>query len=290
MAGNAGQPAADPVTSFLSSSLIIQQQVFTKPVWQKFDTFILRSPRIGKFAGMTKSEIRFLAGPQNRREEFLFSFRVLFEFIKGFRALHFVGPCVTVFGSARFREGHPYYEKTVELSGRIAKLGFTIMTGGGPGIMEAANKGAKAVGGRSVGCNIVLPMEQKPNPYLDKWVNIKYFFVRKTMLIKYSYAFVVMPGGFGTLDEYFEALTLIQTKKISQFPIVIFDTEFHRELQAHIRLMKERGTISEGDDDLFLVTDSVDEAVQYIQEKSIVKFNLQPEKPYRPFRWLFERR
>ena len=237
-----------------------------------------------------KSEIKFLEGPQSRWKEFTFSIKVLFEFIKGFRALHFVGPCVTVFGSARFKDGHPYYEMTEELSGRIAELGFTIMTGGGPGIMEAANKGAKAVGGRSVGCNIVLPMEQKPNPYLDKWVNIRYFFVRKTLLIKYSYAFVVMPGGFGTLDEYFEALTLIQTKMISGFPIVIFDTAFHKDLVAHIETMKKNGTISPNDSDLFLVTDSVDEAVAYIQKNSILKFNLQPEKPYRPFKWLLENR
>lgn len=237
-----------------------------------------------------KLEIRFLAGPQNRWQEFTFSIKVLFEFIKGFRALHFVGPCVTIFGSARFTKGHPFYEKTEELSGRVAELGFTIMTGGGPGIMEAANKGAKAVGGRSVGCNIVLPMEQKPNPYLDKWVNIKYFFVRKTLLIKYSYAFVVMPGGFGTLDEYFEALTLIQTKMMSEFPIVIFDTAYHKDLVAHIDRLRAAGTISAGDESLFLVTDSVDEAVAYIQKNSIAKFNLQPEKPYQPFKWLFEKR
>ncbi|MEI7734521.1 MAG: TIGR00730 family Rossman fold protein [Ferruginibacter sp.] len=235
-----------------------------------------------------KSEIKFLQGPQNRWMEFTFAIKVLFEFIKGFRALHFAGPCVTFFGSARFKDGHPYYDITETLSGRIAQLGFTIMTGGGPGIMEAANKGAKAVGGRSVGCNIVLPMEQKPNPYLDKWVKIRYFFVRKTLLIKYSYAFVVMPGGFGTLDEYFEALTLIQTKKISEFPIVIFDKIFHKELIAHIDLMKAEGTISADDTDLFLVTDSVDEAVAYIQKNTIAKFNLQPEKPYKPFKWLFE--
>jgi uncharacterized protein (TIGR00730 family) len=163
---------------------------------------------------MTKSEITFLEGPQSRRKDLLFAIRVLIEFIKGFRALHFVGPCVTIFGSARFKDGHPFYEKTEELAAKIAQLGFTIMTGGGPGIMEAANKGAREAGGRSVGCNIVLPHEQHENPYLDKWVDIKYFFVRKTLLIKYSYAFVVMPGGFGTLDEYFEALTLIQTKMI----------------------------------------------------------------------------
>src|SRR4029079_6552852 len=172
---------------------------------------------------MTKSEIKFLAGPQSRRKELVFSIKVLLEFIKGFRALHFVGPCVTIFGSARFKDGHPFYEKTEELSGKIAQLGFTIMTGCGPGIMEAANKGAKEVGGRSVGCNIVLPHEQLHNGYLDKWVNIKYFFLRKTLLIKYSYAFVVMPGGFGTLDEFFAAITLIQTRKIQMFPIIIFD-------------------------------------------------------------------
>jgi uncharacterized protein (TIGR00730 family) len=236
-----------------------------------------------------KEEIKFLEGPQSRWKEFKFSINVLFEFIKGFRALHFVGPCVTIFGSARFKDGHPYYEAAEELSGKIAQLGFTIMTGGGPGIMEAANKGAKAVGGRSVGCNIVLPIEQHPNPYLDKWVNIRYFFIRKTLLIKYSYAFVVMPGGFGTLDEYFEALTLIQTRKISEFPIVIFDTAFHKDLIEHIEFLKTRATISVTDTQLFLVTDSIDEAVAYIQKNSVVKFGLTTEKPHKPFRWLFER-
>lgn len=237
----------------------------------------------------TKSEIKFLEGPQSRWEEFKFTVKVLFEFIKGLRALHFVGPCVTVFGSARFKDGHPYYNITEELSGKIAQMGFSIMTGGGPGIMEAANKGAKAVGGRSVGCNIVLPMEQEPNPYLDKWVNIRYFFIRKTLLLKYSYAFVVMPGGFGTLDEYFEALTLIQTQKISSFPIVIFDKLFHKDLIGHIENMKTSGTISPADTGLFLFTDSVEEALTYIRENTIKKFNLQPEKPYKPFKWLFEK-
>ncbi len=238
---------------------------------------------------MTKSEIKFLEGPQSRWEEFKFSVKVLLEFIKGFRALHFVGPCVTIFGSARFKDGHPFYEKTEEIAGKIAQLGFTIMTGGGPGIMEAANKGAKEAGGKSVGCNIVLPHEQHQNPYLDKWVDIKYFFVRKTLLIKYSYAFVVMPGGFGTLDEYFEALTLIQTKMIMEFPIVIFDTEFHKKLVEHIDQLKVAGTISPTDTDLFLFTNSVDEAVDYIQKNSIVKYNLQPKQAQKPFRWLWER-
>jgi uncharacterized protein (TIGR00730 family) len=195
------------------------------------------------------------------------------EFIRGFRALHFSGPCVAVFGSARFPESSPYYEQTRRLSAEIAKLGFTIMTGGGPGLMEAANRGARDVGGRSVGCNIVLPMEQNPNPYLDQWVNIRYFFVRKTLLIKYSYAFVIVPGGFGTLDEFFEAMTLIQTGKIQNFPVIIFGREFHHELVAYLDKMRRLKTISESDLKLFLVTDSVDEAVEQIRQ-AIPKYGL----------------
>lgn len=238
---------------------------------------------------MTKSEIKFLEGPQNRWKDFTFAFNVFFEFLKGYRALHFAGPCVTVFGSARFKEDHVYYKQTQQLSGEIAKLGFTIMTGGGPGVMEAANRGAKEVGGRSVGCNIVLPQEQRPNPYLDKWVNIKYFFVRKTMLIKYSYAFIVMPGGFGTLDEYFEALTLIQTKMLQQFPIIIFDKAYHKDIIEHIEKMKDKATISPEDMKLCLFTDSIDEAITHIRENAITQFGLKPitEKPKW---WLFEKR
>ena len=187
------------------------------------------------------SEIHFLEGPQDRWKDFKFATGVFFEFIKGFRALHFVGPCVTIFGSARFKEDHTYYKQTRHLAGEIAKLGFTIMTGGGPGIMEAANRGAKDVGGKSVGCNIVLPKEQHHNAYLDKWVDIRYFFLRKTLLIKYSYAFVVMPGGFGTLDEFFEAMTLVQTKKISMFPIIIFDQAFYQKILEHNQRMAAEG-------------------------------------------------
>lgn len=212
----------------------------------------------------------------------------MLEFIKGFRKLHFVGPCVTVFGSARFGEGHHTYEQTRELSGRIARLGFSIMTGGGPGVMEAANRGAKDVGGKSVGCNIVLPREQSPNPYLDKWVNIRYFFVRKNLLIKYSYAFVVMPGGFGTLDEYFETLTLIQTRKVSDFPMVIFDTEYHKDIIQHIEKMKEAGTISPNDMKLCLFTDSIDEATKHIQD-AIAQFGLKRVPIKKPSKWLFEK-
>ena len=221
-----------------------------------------------------KSEIQFLEGPQSRWKEFKFTVNVLLEFIKGFRTLHFVGPCVSIFGSARFAEDHPSYQQAQALAGEVAKLGFTVMTGGGPGIMEAANRGAKDVGGRSVGCNIVLPHEQHENPYLDKWVDIKYFFVRKTLLIKYSYAFIVMPGGFGTLDEYFEAITLIQTRVIYEFPIIVFDTEFHKDLIAHIDKMKNAGTISPEDLKLCLFTDSIDEAIQHLKEHAIGKFGL----------------
>jgi uncharacterized protein (TIGR00730 family) len=239
---------------------------------------------------MAKSEIKFLEGPQNRWRDFKFAWSVLMQFIKGFRTLHFVGPCVTIFGSARFKEDHPYYKQTEKIAGEIAKLGFTIMTGGGPGIMEAANRGARDVGGRSVGCNIVLPHEQSHNPYLDKWVNIKYFFVRKNLLMKYSYAFVVMPGGFGTLDEYFEALTLIQTNMVSQFPIIIFDREYHKDLMEHIDLMVDKGTIAEEDLKLCLFTDSIEEAVKHLQENSIKKFNLKPAGPTTPHWWMFERK
>jgi uncharacterized protein (TIGR00730 family) len=236
---------------------------------------------------MPLHEIRFLEGPRSRWDNLKFVVDIAWEFIRGFRALHFSGSCVAVFGSARFTEASPYYGLTRQLSAEIAKLGFTIMTGGGPGLMEAANRGARDVGGRSVGCNIVLPMEQEPNPYLDKWVNIRYFFVRKTLLIKYSYAFVIVPGGFGTLDELFEAVTLIQTGKIKDFPVIIFGREFHQELVAHLEKMRQLKTISETDLQLFLVTDSIDEAVELLR-KTIKKFGLTQAKRT-PSRLLGER-
>ncbi|MCO6496770.1 MAG: TIGR00730 family Rossman fold protein [Chitinophagaceae bacterium] len=242
----------------------------------------VKSPRL-------RNEIRFLEGPQSRWAEFKYTVSVIHEFVKGFRGLHFVGPCVTIFGSARFDENHPVYKQTRRLSGKIAELGFTIMTGGGPGVMEAANRGAKDVGGKSVGCNIELPHEQTHNSYLDKWVTIKYFFIRKVLLIKYSYAFVVMPGGFGTLDEFFESITLIQTRKIAEFPIIIFDKEFYEKLMEHNQTMVKAGTISPDDLNLFLLTDSVEEAVQYIKEKSIVAFGLKYMKPRKPSAIFFER-
>lgn len=220
------------------------------------------------------SDIRLLEGPHSRWSEFKMAFNVFLEFIRGFRGMHFIGPCVTVFGSARFKEDNIHYQQCRELSGEIAKLGFTIMTGGGPGIMEAANRGAKDVGGRSVGCNIELPFEQSGNAYLDKWVDFKYFFVRKVLLVKYSYAFVICPGGFGTLDEFFESSTLMQTGKVAKFPIVIFNTDFHQHVMNHIDKMIEEGTISPEDKNMFLVTDSIPEAVDYIKKNTIKPFGL----------------
>lgn len=233
-------------------------------------------------------EIKFLQGPQSRWQEFKFALKVFIEFIKGFRSLSFVGPCVTIFGSARYPEDHEYYKLTRKVGAEVAKLGFTVMTGGGPGLMEAANRGAKDVKGKSVGCNIVLPFEQDPNPYLDKWVDIRYFFVRKTLLIKYSYGFICMPGGYGTMDEFFEALTLIQTGKIKNFPVIVIGREYHQEVIDHVQLMKDKGTISPEDEFLFSITDSVEEAVHILKEHSIKRFELRHAEP-KPFTWLFER-
>ena len=220
----------------------------------------------------------FLSGPNPRLWDFGLLLGVVTDFLRGFRALHFVGPCITVFGSARFKEDHPYYIMAREMGAAIAKMGFTVMTGGGPGIMEAANRGAKDVDGPSVGCNIILPQEQGHNPYLDKWVNMKHFFVRKTLLIKYSYGFIIMPGGFGTMDEMFEALTLIQTGKLKNFPVVLMGMEYWEDLIDFINQMKESGTISPEDLDLMLFTDSVDDAVAHLEKNALGQFQLRREK------------
>jgi uncharacterized protein (TIGR00730 family) len=208
----------------------------------------------------------------------------LCEFVRGFRALHFVGPCVTVFGSARFREEHRFYDMARRLGGLLARDGFAVMTGGGPGVMEAANRGAKEAGGRSIGCNIDLPHEQTPNAYLDRWVTFRHFFVRKVMLVKYSYAFIAMPGGFGTLDEMTEAATLIQTGKISHFPLVLMGVEFWKPLLDFMRgtLIKE-GTIGPGDVD-FYVTDSPEEAAAHVRRVAMERFGLTYGPKMKP-RW-----
>ena len=219
---------------------------------------------------------KYLEGPRSRWHELEFGISVLFEFIKGFRQLHFVGPCVTVFGSARFDENHQYYKMAYEAGKKISDEALTVLTGGGPGIMEAANRGAFENGGRSVGCNIKLPQEQQPNKYMHKWVTIKYFFVRKVLLVKYSYGFIVMPGGVGTMDEFFETLTLIQTATIKNFPLVLVGKEYYKDIWEMLQKMMAQNTISNVDMDLVLFTDNIDEAVEHV--KYYIRQNSKPEK------------
>jgi uncharacterized protein (TIGR00730 family) len=217
----------------------------------------------------SQTERRFLAGPASRIAELLRALRILAELLRGFRALHFVGPCITVFGSARFSESHPYYALAREMGRRIGGKGFTVMTGGGPGVMEAANRGARDVGAPSIGCNIELPQEQVPNPYLDRFIEFNHFFVRKLMLVKYSYAFVALPGGFGTLDEVFEVATLIQTRKTESFPCVMMGLAYWEPLREFIcERMTEAGTVSAQDAAQILFTDDPDEAVRFITERT----------------------
>lgn len=224
------------------------------------------SPEWGKVS-TDRDTKRFLTQREGRLAEFLRVLRISGEFIEGFRKLHFLPPCVTVFGSARFGEDHPHYKLGREVGRRLAEAGYAVMTGGGPGIMEAANRGAKDAGGMSIGCNIVLPHEQEPNPYLDKFIEFRYFFVRKVMLVKYSQAFVVLPGGFGTLDELFEALTLIQTAKITHFPVVVMGRDYWRTLYEFAEQMAEQGTISLEDLQLVQPTDDPAEAIAIIERE-----------------------
>ncbi len=211
-------------------------------------------------------EKRFLSGSRDNPRELATAGRVFLEFVRGFESLKGLGRCVTVFGSARFEEGHRYYDLARNLGGELAKAGFAVMTGGGPGIMEAANRGAQEAGGVSVGCNIQLPQEQEPNPFLDRFVEFEYFFVRKVMLVKYSQAFVVMPGGLGTMDEVFETATLIQTGKIERFPIIAMGSEFWEPIRNFTTgSMLREGTVSESDREFFTMTDSVDEALAAIE-------------------------
>lgn len=229
----------------------------------------------------------YLEGPKSRGYELLFAWRVFRQFIRGFRAMHFLGPSITVFGSARFQEDHPYYQQARAFGERIAKLGLAIMTGGGPGIMEAANRGAFEAGGLSVGCNIILPFEQKENPYLHKSITFEHFFVRKVLLVKYSYAFIIMPGGFGTMDELFETLTLVQTKTITKFPIVLFGKQYYQPLMDAIYDMEKHGTISAEDLSLVKVTDDIDEAMEFISSYISKYYTIKPRKR---LWWLFEKR
>jgi len=249
-------PAADPESGGIPPSELQVSRASGEP------------PRWGKGTGSGEEGV-FLRGPQPRSSDIARLLRICADFVRGVRGLHFVGPCVTVFGSARFTESHPYYELAREMGQRLGRAGFTVMTGGGPGIMEAANRGARDVGARSVGCNIILPQEQRHNDYLDLWLEFHYFFLRKMMLVKYSYAFVVLPGGFGTMDEIFETATLIQTGKIRDFPLVLMGVDFWRPLVDLFRdSMIPEGTISPLDVDRLLLTDSPDEAMSRIMSSA----------------------
>jgi uncharacterized protein (TIGR00730 family) len=219
--------------------------------------------------------VDYLEGPNSRWREFIFTVKVMVQFISGFRKLHFLGPSVTVFGSARFDSDHKYYKMAVEVGKVFSEMGFAIMTGGGPGIMEAANKGAYENGGLSVGCTIKLPKEQASNPYMNKYVHFEHFFIRKVLLLKYSYAFIVLPGGFGTLDELFETLTLIQTKIIQNFPVVVMGTEYYSKVKTQIEKMAELGTIDKDDMNLLLFTDSVEEAAEHVKSFIKIKYPAQ---------------
>ena len=197
-------------------------------------------------------------------------FKIMAEFVEGFETLSEIGPCVSIFGSARTKPDHKYYQLAVDTATKLTENGFGVITGGGPGIMEAGNKGARESGGASVGLNIELPFEQDGNPYIDKdkLIDFDYFFVRKVMFVKYAQGFIVLPGGFGTLDELFEALTLIQTKKINEFPVVLVGKEFWGGMVDWIKnvLLEQEGNISPEDMFLFEVVDTAEEAVNYIVE------------------------
>ena len=240
--------------------------------------------------GPPKPEVeRFLRGPQPRGFELGRATRIFWELLQGFRSLHFIGPCVTVFGSARFTEDQPYYKLARQVGECIARAGFTVMTGGGPGIMEAANRGAKDIGGYSVGCNIALQHEQKPNPYLDRWITFNHFSVRKIMLVKYSYAFIAMPGGYGTMDEIFELATLVQTGKVQDFPLVLMGRDYWQPLLDFLRgRLLEAKMIDAVDVDRILVTDSPEDAVNVITEIAVREFGLTYGPRVRRRWWLGE--
>jgi len=228
-----------------------------------------------------------LEGPHSRLREMQLLARAVLDFIRGFRGLHFAGPCVTIFGSARFAESHPYYTIARELGRRVSTMGFTVMTGGGPGLMEAANRGAQEAGGLSVGCNIELPHEQDANAYLDRWITCHYFFVRKVLLFKYSFGFIALPGGLGTLDELCEALTLIQTGKISGYPVILIGTGYWAPFMTLLHGMIRQGAVAQADLDLLLVTDDLDEAMRHLETHAVKQFGLRRVR--RPSWWLGER-
>lgn len=225
---------------------------------------IARPKRLKDIEG---SERKFLAGRYSRASEFLRLLRIFLEFIRGFRAFHWLPPAVTVFGSARFPEGDRYYRLAREIGDHLARLDFAVITGGGPGLMEAANRGAFEAGGVSIGANILLPMEQQPNRYLTRFIDFHYFFVRKVILVKYSLAYVVLPGGFGTLDEMTEALTLIQTGKLYDFPVILVGRDYWAGFVDWVRgTLLSHGAIAEEDLAFLHVTDSPEEVMKIIQQ------------------------
>jgi len=249
------------------------------------------SPDVSDVHEITEEEIRdqklfeletpdssLLSGPTSRLHNLATLFRVAFDLLRGFRALHFAGPCVTIFGSARTQPGTEHYELARKMGAACARLGFTVVTGGGPGIMQAGNQGAHEIGGRSVGVNIDLPFEQGLNPYVQKSIDMYYFFTRKVILVKYSYAFVVMPGGAGTLDELFETMTLIQTGKLKGFPIILMGKDYWQPLMDFVYKMAEAGTISPDDPELIFFTDDVEEASAHLKRHAVRQFGLRRKR------------
>lgn len=221
---------------------------------------------LGKVEGAEKL---LLSGRRNRAENLESAVNFFLEFLRGFENFDFQAPCVTVFGSARFGEGHPHYELARATGRALAEAGYAVMTGGGPGIMEAANRGAREGGGYSIGCNIKLPFEQKPNPYLDKFVEFEHFFIRKVLLVKYSTAFIVMPGGFGTLDEAFEVITLIQTGKLEAFPVVTMGHPFWDRMRDFLRdTVLAEGAVGEDETRFLHRAETPEDAVRIIRQVS----------------------
>jgi len=254
-----------------------------------------KSPEVTEEHQITEEDIRqqevfeleteersWLAGPRSRFRDLRSLFFVSLDFIRAYRIMHFVGPCVTIFGSARTKPGTRWYEMARQMGEICVDLGFTVVTGGGPGIMQAGNQGAYEAGGRSIGVNIILPFEQNVNPYVHRSVNMRYFFTRKTMLLKYSYAFIVMPGGAGTLDEMFETMTLIQTGKLRNFPIILMGKDYWKPLMDFVYKMVDEGMISPEDPDLIFFTDDVEDARAHLQRHAVRQFGLRRKKSPRP--------
>ncbi|OFZ20396.1 MAG: Rossman fold protein, TIGR00730 family [Bdellovibrionales bacterium GWB1_55_8] len=214
-----------------------------------------------------RNEAEFLASRRSLPAEIVRVFRIFREFISGLRVMRNLGPAVTLFGSARISEDSPYYELARQVGAALAREGFTVITGGGPGVMEASSRGAREAGGRTFGCNVTLPYEQFPNPYLDSSRTFRYFFVRKIMLVKYSYAFVFLPGGMGTLDEFTEAMTLIQTGKLYDFPVILVGEEYWRGLRSwYEKTAIPAGTVAAADMTFVQCTDSPEEVARMIRE------------------------